>query len=408
MKKTLILLHALVLFGVAGFTTTAIAKECDEAQQQAVHFYTLSIPQPAPLKTQYVFGIVLNGVSGDNAYLKPKKAPRLKLVGDTDHYIDCTSFGVTAGALYACHTADGVLPEGTGKQITISANLKLADLGACTYKKTISLKTVEQFFPEFLDVDLLTDEKESDCKESNDMVCPQPGFAFITMPLINSLWDFDGDGLRLFVDKCPLANGEVCTVKGKDSDQDGDGVGDSDDNCSFHINADQQDTDNDGYGDPCDLDRDDDGKPNHKDNCHLVVNKDQADADSDGIGDACDDGTTAVVPCEPTDTLICATVPGTYCDPEFKQCLSALDTDGDGTPDVKDQCPAYGIEGDPCGTALPAIVPPTPPTPPASTADGGGCSLQTSAPEHSTGVYLLLSFIAVLSALGITKTTQKS
>lgn len=99
-----------------------------------------------------------------------------------------------------------------------------------------------------------------------------------------------------------------------------------------------------------------------------------------------------------------------YYDLVWQRCLSSADTDGDGTPDATDQCPTNGTELDPCGVAQPATVftPPQSTGPTTGVADGGGgCALHTSPPEHSTGVYLLLCFIAVLSVLGITKTYEK-
>lgn len=60
---------------------------------------------------------------------------------------------------------------------------------------------------------------------------------------------------------------------------DADGVQDNFDNCPNHPNADQLDTDLDGFGDACDPDDDNDGLEDIRDNCPLVPNPDQLDTD---------------------------------------------------------------------------------------------------------------------------------
>ena len=115
-------------------------------------------------------------------------------------------------------------------------------------------------------------------------------------------------------------------------DTDGDGYCGTDDNCVDIANADQSDTDYDGVGDVCDIcpggndnldddsdgipddceDDDSDGIANFMDNCIDIPNTDQTDTDQDGFGDACD---------------IC---------PEGN---NAQDQDNDGIPDACDPCP---------------------------------------------------------------------
>ncbi len=74
-------------------------------------------------------------------------------------------------------------------------------------------------------------------------------------------------------------------------DSDGDGVPDSSDNCPFVVNASQDDADNNGSGDVCDVpkivDPDLDGI-GALDNCPDIRNASQLDTDNDGIGDLCD------------------------------------------------------------------------------------------------------------------------
>ncbi|MDB4806678.1 thrombospondin type 3 repeat-containing protein [Pseudomonadales bacterium] len=94
--------------------------------------------------------------------------------------------------------------------------------------------------------------------------------------------DADNDGL-----------GDACDVT-PNGDTDGDGIDQLADNCPLISNSQQLDSDNDGLGDVCDmtpygvLDNDGDGIAQSIDNCPLVSNSDQLDTDNDGQGDACD------------------------------------------------------------------------------------------------------------------------
>jgi Thrombospondin type 3 repeat len=71
-------------------------------------------------------------------------------------------------------------------------------------------------------------------------------------------------------------------------DDDGDGVFDEMDNCKFTPNPNQNNSDLDELGDPCDNDDDGDTVDDVIDNCPGLPNSDQADHDHDGIGDVCD------------------------------------------------------------------------------------------------------------------------
>ena len=156
--------------------------------------------------------------------------------------------------------------------------------------------------------------------------------------------DWDGDGIFDGQDNCPFTSNSDQTDGDGDGigdacadDFDGDGVPDGVDNCVDVPNPDQADEDGDGIGDACgetaiDEDADDDGILDVEDNCPFTPNPDQADADGDGVGDACageGGGGGCVFPdgsVPPED----GTEPGT---------CPVDDTDGDGIPDVEDNCP---------------------------------------------------------------------
>jgi hypothetical protein len=152
--------------------------------------------------------------------------------------------------------------------------------------------------------------------------------------------DADNDGLGDACDDCPTeaAPNQPTGCPGElTPDADNDGVEDDLDNCVDEANPDQIDGDDDGVGDGCDLcpvadglgaadgcpvvdpnDLDGDGVTNTIDNCPEISNLDQIDTDNDLFGDACD-----VCDSEPA--------PGTV--------DGCPDGDGDGVRDATDNCP---------------------------------------------------------------------
>ena len=115
--------------------------------------------------------------------------------------------------------------------------------------------------------------------------------------------DSDGDGVGNNADLFPDDPSEAF-------DLDKDGIGDNSDNCVFHENYDQTNSDGDSQGDRCDIDDDDDGVidaldlfprdssessdqdldgvGDNADNCPSLSNTDQLNTDGDTEGDACD------------------------------------------------------------------------------------------------------------------------
>ena len=93
--------------------------------------------------------------------------------------------------------------------------------------------------------------------------------------------DSDSDAILDVVDNCPL----VSNIDQLDTD--GDEVGNACDICLLDFDPNQEDADQDGTGDVCDLDSDNDGTLDDVDNCVFIPN-DQSDLDLDGMGDVCD------------------------------------------------------------------------------------------------------------------------
>ena len=101
--------------------------------------------------------------------------------------------------------------------------------------------------------------------------------------------DSDGDGLGDVCDNCPDTSNQdqadgnengICDACDGSQDSDKDGIPDSLDNCPSKPNNDQNDVDGDGQGDACDADKDGDGVADETDNCPLVPNPGQEDNDS--------------------------------------------------------------------------------------------------------------------------------
>jgi hypothetical protein len=99
----------------------------------------------------------------------------------------------------------------------------------------------------------------------------------------------NGDGVETIIVGLGIALTDACTT-----DSDGDGVVDGDDNCTLVPNADQRDTNGDGFGNICDADLNNDGIVNAVDlglfkSVFFTTDAD-ADFNGDGVVNAIDLG----------------------------------------------------------------------------------------------------------------------
>ncbi|MEO0424911.1 MAG: integrin alpha [Pseudomonadota bacterium] len=106
---------------------------------------------------------------------------------------------------------------------------------------------------------------------------------------VSSGGDVNGDGLQDLIVGSPTAgeNGAAYVVYGRQApDLDGDGIDNGADNCTLVANADQRDSNGDGFGNVCDADLDDNCIVDPQDWFIMrdVIGTDDADADLNGDG----------------------------------------------------------------------------------------------------------------------------
>ena len=152
--------------------------------------------------------------------------------------------------------------------------------------------------------------------------------------------DIDNDNQINTADPCPWDADNNCA-----GDADSDGVADDQDNCAEFFNPDQANSDNDSFGDACDLDQDNDGfaypaSPGaSNDNCPAVANPNQVDSDGDGVGDACEEDSDEDTIPDPLDN--CPNLNNFRQDDQDSDGAGDLcddDIDGDGVLNFEDNC----------------------------------------------------------------------
>jgi hypothetical protein len=146
--------------------------------------------------------------------------------------------------------------------------------------------------------------------------------------LMSGYLDFDGDGLGAGVQEDVCSGDDLLITH----------VSIGGDNCPLTANLDQIDTDEDGFGDVCDLDDDNDGEPDESDNCLLLANSDQLNFDQDLFGDVCDDDDDNDLVLDDDDAFPFDATESSDFDMDGQGDNADSDDDGDNVEDVEDNC----------------------------------------------------------------------
>ena len=197
--------------------------------------------------------------------------------GVSDGSYDCNenNANIYAGASEQCNNVD---EDCNGVKDDIAAkDLELADKqgGVCLGATQVCVNG-EWEEPDYTEInnyeanELTCDGLNNDCDNNTD----------------EGSSNYDGDTLADCVD--PDVDGDgICKLGSFSSPMIG-----TNDNCPWHYNPSQTDTNGDGIGDACDtkniFDSDNDSILDNVDKCITISNANQSDSDKDGIGDACD------------------------------------------------------------------------------------------------------------------------
>jgi hypothetical protein len=189
--------------------------------------------------------------------------------------------------------------------------------------------------------------------------------------------------------------GDVCAT-----DYDNDTVANDTDNCYAVSNLDQADMDGDKVGDACDIDRDGDGLTNDLGETAVGTNPDDWDSDDDNVSDYYDcsklDATKAVgIDCDVV-TVVDNVPDNPLPNPDVNE--PGRDDDGDGFPNVSDNCPIIFNPASRTATGTASATSATCCPPPSEVlfirgggGSGGGCALTAAAASGSALIDLLIA-----------------
>jgi len=183
-----------------------------------------------------------------------------------EHVFECVYDSVTD----TCPLTDlGTFPDGAfSRAYDINDNGDIIGYGTRLDPVTM--------FPDYLSHAFVYDSTTSTIHDLNDLIPPGSGWELTSAEAINNKGQITGYGTHNSEPRAFLLT----------PDSDGDGVGDTTDNCTLVPNADQRDTNGDGFGNICDPDVDNNNTTNIDDLTQMLglLNSSDPDSDLDGNG----------------------------------------------------------------------------------------------------------------------------